>query len=91
MCYCPQTLDALEALAVGHWDNKETQKLYDSMMSVAIAKGKRCNNTNNNNNNNRARLMFAVLRSTILCLRGSRSKWRSLGLEDGAPLRLIMQ
>ena len=39
----------------------------------------------------RARLMFAVLRSTILCLRGSRSKWRSLGLEDGAPLRLIMQ
>ena len=39
----------------------------------------------------RARLGFAILRSTILCLRGSRSKWRSLGMEDGAPLRLVMQ
>ena len=39
----------------------------------------------------RSRLSFAILRSTILCLRNSRTKWRSLGVEDGAPLRLIMQ
>ncbi len=39
----------------------------------------------------RSRLTFAILRSTILCLRGSWSKWRCLGVEDGAPLRLIMQ
>ena len=39
----------------------------------------------------RSRLSFAVLRSAIVCVRGSRSKWRCLGLEDGAPLRLIMQ
>ena len=38
----------------------------------------------------RSRLSFAILRSSILCIRGSRSKWRCLGMEDGAPLRLIM-
>ena len=38
----------------------------------------------------RSRLSFAILRSSILCIRGSRSKWRCLGIEDGAPLRLIM-
>ena len=38
----------------------------------------------------RARLSFAILRATMLCLRGSRSKWRSLGLDDGASLRLAM-
>jgi hypothetical protein len=35
----------------------------------------------------RARLSFAVLRATHLCLRGSRVKWRSLGVFDGATLR----
>ena len=37
----------------------------------------------------RTRLCFAVLRATILCLRGSRRKWRSLGAEDGAALGLM--
>ena len=37
----------------------------------------------------RTRLGFAVLRATILCLRGSRVKWRSLGVEDGAALGLV--
>ncbi len=32
----------------------------------------------------RSRLSFAVLRSAIVCIRGNRSKWRCLGLEDGA-------
>ena len=34
----------------------------------------------------RARLAFAILRATVLCVRGSRMKWRSLGLEDGASI-----
>ena len=34
----------------------------------------------------RARLSFAILRATVLCLRGSRTKWRSIGLDDGAPI-----
>ena len=35
----------------------------------------------------RARLAFAIIRATSLCLRGSRVKWRSgLGMDDGAPL-----
>ena len=34
----------------------------------------------------RARLSFAILRATVLCLRGSRTKWRSIGLDDGAPV-----
>ena len=38
----------------------------------------------------RARMLFAILRATILCLRGARAKWRCLGLEDGTPLRLVM-
>ena len=38
----------------------------------------------------RARLSFAVLRASILCLRGSRTKWRSVEHFDGAPLALIM-
>ena len=36
----------------------------------------------------RARLSFAILRASILCLRGSRVKWRCLGLEDGASIGL---
>ena len=39
----------------------------------------------------RARMLFAILRATILCLRGARTKWRCLGLEDGTPLRLVMR
>ena len=39
----------------------------------------------------RARLAFAILRATSLCLRGSRVKWRSgLGMDDGAPLYSIL-
>ena len=38
----------------------------------------------------RARLSFAVLRASILCLRASRTKWRSVEHFDGAPLALIM-
>ncbi len=34
----------------------------------------------------RARLSFAILRATILCLWGSRTKWRCLGIEDSAPI-----
>ena len=34
----------------------------------------------------RARLSFAILRATLLCVRGSRTKWRSLGIVDGASL-----
>ena len=32
------------------------------------------------------RLTFAILRATRLCVRGTRSKWRCLGLEDGAGI-----
>lgn len=38
----------------------------------------------------RTRLSFAVIRATILCLRGSRTKWRSVHMFDGSPLNLIM-
>ena len=34
----------------------------------------------------RARLAFALVRATNVCIRGSRTKWRSLGLEDGAAV-----
>ena len=34
----------------------------------------------------RTRLAFAILRATGLCVRGTRSKWRCLGLEDGAGI-----
>ena len=35
----------------------------------------------------RARLSFAILRAAVLCVRGSRTKWRSL--VDGASLPLL--
>ena len=39
----------------------------------------------------RARLAFAIIRATSLCLWGSRVKWRSgLGMDDGAPLYSIL-
>jgi len=34
----------------------------------------------------RARMQLCILRSVSLCLRGSRSKWRGAGVEDGAAL-----
>ena len=38
----------------------------------------------------RARLSFAILRATNLCLRGSRTKWRSaFGMDDAAGLPSI--
>ena len=38
----------------------------------------------------RARLSFAILQAALLCVRGSRTKWRSLGISDGASLPLIL-
>ena len=38
----------------------------------------------------RTRLSFAIIRATILCLRGSRTKWRAVNLLDSSPLDLIM-
>ena len=38
----------------------------------------------------RAKLSFAILRATILCLRGSRTKWRCMGLDDGAPITWLL-
>jgi hypothetical protein len=35
----------------------------------------------------RTRLSFAILRATSHCLRGTRTKWRSLGIDDGASIR----
>ena len=34
----------------------------------------------------KARLSFAVLWAALLCVHGSRTKWRSLGIVDGASL-----
>ena len=34
----------------------------------------------------RARLSFAIFRAALLCVRGSRTNWRSLGICDGASL-----
>uniref|UniRef100_A0A1X7VX53 Uncharacterized protein n=1 Tax=Amphimedon queenslandica TaxID=400682 RepID=A0A1X7VX53_AMPQE len=36
------------------------------------------------------RLLFAIIRATILCLKGSRTKWRSVNISDGSPLDFIM-
>ena len=39
----------------------------------------------------KARLSFAVIRATDLCLRGSRVRWRSgTGIDDGAGLPTVM-
>ena len=34
----------------------------------------------------RCRIPFAILRAINICIRGTRSKWRSLGIEDGYPI-----
>ena len=40
----------------------------------------------------RARLMFAILRATNLCIRGSRVKWRRrMEIEDGAGLPYMQE
>ena len=38
----------------------------------------------------RTRLTFVILQATILCLRGSRTEWRSINVTDSTPLDLIM-
>ena len=39
----------------------------------------------------RAKMSFAILRATNLCLRGSRRKWRrGMGINDGAGLPSYM-
>jgi hypothetical protein len=38
----------------------------------------------------RTRLSFAILRATSQCLRGCRSKWRTLGAEDGAFMKMAL-
>ena len=37
----------------------------------------------------RACLSFAILWAALLCVRGSRTKWRSLGISDDASLPII--
>ena len=37
----------------------------------------------------RACLSFVILRAILLCVYGSRTKWRSLGISDGASLPII--
>ena len=37
----------------------------------------------------RACLSFAILRAAMLCVRGSRIKWRSLGIVDSASLPIV--
>ena len=38
----------------------------------------------------RTQITFSILRASILCLRGSRTKWRSVNMIDGSPLSLMM-
>uniref|UniRef100_A0A1X7SXM5 Uncharacterized protein n=1 Tax=Amphimedon queenslandica TaxID=400682 RepID=A0A1X7SXM5_AMPQE len=38
----------------------------------------------------RTRLSFAIIRASILCLRGARSKWRSINTPDGATLDYML-
>ena len=47
--------------------------LYAPLIIIII----KINNINNNN---------ALVRATNVCIRGSRTKWQSLGLEDGAAV-----
>ena len=37
----------------------------------------------------RAHLSFAILRAALLCVRGSHTKWRSLGIVDVASLPML--
>ena len=38
----------------------------------------------------RARLSFAIIRTALLCVHGSRTKWRSLRIIDGASLPIVI-
>jgi len=38
----------------------------------------------------RARLSFAILRAALLCVRGSCTKWRSLGIVNGTSLPIVI-
>ena len=38
----------------------------------------------------RCRVSFAILRATNVCIRGTRTKWRSLGLEDGSTIGMAI-
>ena len=37
----------------------------------------------------RLKLAFSLLRAVVVCLRGSHTKWRSLGVEDGTAIRMF--
>ena len=37
-----------------------------------------------------ARLLFAIIRTTLLCVRGSHTKWHVLGLVNGATILLLV-
>ena len=37
----------------------------------------------------RTKLSFALVRATNLCIRGSRSQWRGLGMEDGSGINQL--
>ena len=37
----------------------------------------------------RTRITFAIIRASVLCLRGSRTKWQSMEMADGSPLLLM--
>ena len=39
----------------------------------------------------RACLSYAILRATMICVRGSRVKWKSLGIVDGASVKKILE
>lgn len=39
----------------------------------------------------RTRLSFAIIRATNVCIRGCRTKWRSLGIDDSVSLSLASQ
>ena len=37
----------------------------------------------------RAKLSFSLIRATNLCIRGTRSKWRGIGIEDGSGINAL--
>jgi len=38
----------------------------------------------------RAHLSFAILKAALFCVHGSQTKWRSLGIVDGASLPIVV-
>ena len=45
---------------------------------------------NNTLNWVRTKLSFTLVRATNLCIRGTRSKWRGLSIEDGLGINVNM-